>query len=98
MSTPCYIIGGIRIDDLAAYEEYKLGVPALVARHGGEYLVRGGDPELGEGNWQPSRVVMIRFPSRAAAHAFHDDPDYAGLKALRQRIAGTDLVFVDGTM
>ena len=71
-------------------------VPALIARHGGEYLVRGGAHQVLEGSWQPTRLVLFRFPDRAAIRAFLDDPDYAPLKALRQRSASADLVAVDG--
>ena len=48
---------------------------SIRARHGGEYCVRGGEACFG-GDWQPGRVVMLKFPSRAAYDAFMDDPDY----------------------
>ena len=93
---PAYMIVNVDLRDAPAYEEYKARVPALIARHGGEYLVRGGAHEVHEGNWHPTRVVLFRFPDRAAIRAFMDDPDYAPLKALRQRIADSDIVAVDG--
>ena len=91
-----YLIGDIVISDADAYEHYKKGVPPLVARHGGEYLVRGGAHEVIDGTWTPTRLVLFRFPDRAAIHAFLNDPDYAPLRALRERIATSDLVAVDG--
>lgn len=39
---PAYMIVNIRLSDPAAYEACKAAVPALIAKHGGEYLVRGG--------------------------------------------------------
>jgi uncharacterized protein (DUF1330 family) len=91
-----YLIVDVRLKDAAAYEAYKAAVPALIARHGGEYLVRGGALEVLEGTWQPTRLVLFRFPDRAAIHAFMNDPDYAPLKALRHRLAEADMVAVDG--
>ena len=91
-----YLIVDVRLKDAAAYEAYKAAVPALIARHGGEYLVRGGALEVLEGPWRPTRLVIFRFPDRAAVHAFMNDPDYAPLKALRHRLAETDMVAVDG--
>jgi len=91
-----YLIGNTDISDLAAYEGYKAAVPAIVARHGGTYLVRGGAHEVVEGDWHPVRLVLFSFPNRAAAHAFLDDPDYAPWKAIRHAIAKTELVVVDG--
>jgi len=37
-----YMIVNIAVRDSTAYEEYKARVPALIQKHGGEYLVRGG--------------------------------------------------------
>jgi uncharacterized protein (DUF1330 family) len=93
---PAYMIVNLDVRDQAAYEAYKHDVPALIARHGGEYLVRGGEHEVLEGGWKPMRLVLFRFPDRAAIRAFLADPDYAPLKALRQRVAATDVVAVDG--
>jgi uncharacterized protein (DUF1330 family) len=91
-----YMIVDIDIHDLAAFMEYRNGVPALIAKHGGEYVVRGGDFEVIEGNWKPSRIALMRFPDRAAIRAFIADPAYAELKALRQRTASSTIVAVDG--
>ena len=93
---PAYMIVDVDLHDHVAYEAYKRDVPTLIARHGGEYLVRGGEHEVLEGDWKPHRLVLFRFPDRAAIRAFMADPDYAALKALRQRIADTDAVAVDG--
>ena len=93
---PAYMIADINMKDPAAYERYKAEVPALIRRHGGEYLVRGGVHEVLEGDWQPTRLVVFRFPDRAAIHAFMNDPDYQPLKALRKQCAESDIVAVDG--
>lgn len=91
-----YVIVNLKLRDPAAYEEYKAKAPGLIARHGGEYIVRGGHCEVLEGNWQPNRLVLLRFPDRNAVLAFLDDPEYAPLKALRHRVADTDLIVVEG--
>ena len=91
-----YIIVNIEVKDPVAYGEYKARVPALIRRHGGEYLVRGGDLTISEGDWKPSRVVILRFADMAAAQAFYHDPEYEPLRTLRQRASRTDLVFVEG--
>ena len=49
-----------------------------------------------EGQWQPSRLVLFRFSDRAAVRAFMNDTDTLPFKALRQRVADTDSVVVDG--
>lgn len=91
-----YMIVNLDTHDPEGMAEYRDKVPALIAKHGGEYLVRGGEHEVLEGSWQPNRLVIFRFPDRAAIHSFFDDPDYAGLLALRHRAANSEIVIVDG--
>jgi uncharacterized protein (DUF1330 family) len=95
MST--YVILNLDVKDPAAYEEYKAKVPALIRKHGGEYLVRGGEFLVVEGDWRPSRLVLLRFPDIASIQALDNDPEYQPLKALRHRVAKTEMVVVEGT-
>jgi uncharacterized protein (DUF1330 family) len=94
---PAYMIVDVQVKDASAYEEYKAKVPALIRKHGGEYLVRGGEVQVLEGDWRPSRLVLFRFPDKAAVEAFVSDPEYQPLKALRKRVAKADIVVVQGT-
>jgi uncharacterized protein (DUF1330 family) len=91
-----YLIVNLDVHDPEAYEEYKTGAAALVTRHGGEYLVRGGDFDVLEGDWTPTRLVILTFPTRSALDAFFTDPDYAPLKAIRHSSATTDAIAVEG--
>jgi uncharacterized protein (DUF1330 family) len=80
---------------MAWAREYLPKTAALVAKHGGKALIRGNStPRLLalEGK-PPLAVVILEFPSLELAQAWHDDPDYAPLKQLRQ--ANVDMeVFV----
>ena len=91
-----YVIADARIHDAAAYDEYKRRVLPTIERHGGRFIVRGGPHAVLEGSWKPTRVVVIEFPSAAAARAWYADPDYAPLLKLRQAAADDDLVLVEG--
>ncbi|HYL36548.1 MAG TPA: DUF1330 domain-containing protein [Bryobacteraceae bacterium] len=93
---PAYLLVNVEVKDSTAYERYKHEVPALIRRHGGEYLVRGGKCEVIEGNWQPQRLVLFRFPNLQSIHAFFNDPDYQPLKDLRQRAAHTQAIAMEG--
>jgi uncharacterized protein (DUF1330 family) len=92
-----YMIVNVDVKDPAVYEEYKTKVPALIRKHGGEYLVRGGRLVVLEGDWKPTRLVILRFPDFASAQAFFLDPEYQPLKALRHRVSHVDIVAVEGT-
>ena len=94
---PIYVILDNDIRDAKKYEAYKAAVPALVAKHGGEYLARDGKFEVLVGNWKPNRIVIFRWPSREAMQAFQDDPDYQPWKALRESVATTtNLMVIEG--
>ncbi len=49
-----------------------------------------------EGNWQPSRVVMLEFPNMEQAKRRYDCQEYADMKAARFEAATTDIVLVEG--
>jgi uncharacterized protein (DUF1330 family) len=91
-----YVIVNIDIQDAAAYEGYKAGAAALIRKHGGEYLARGGATEVIEGDWKLSRIALLKFPDQAAVKAFLNDPEYQPLKELRHRVAHTQMVAVEG--
>jgi uncharacterized protein (DUF1330 family) len=74
------------VHDLEAYEKYKEAAPKYVARHGGEYCCRGGGAEVFVGDWNPKRIVMLKFPSRQNYDAFMADPDYKQWKELRESL------------
>ena len=93
---PAYLIANIELRDVARYEDYVRHVPALIEKHRGKYRVRGGDFRVLEGSWSPSRFIVLEFPTRDAAIAFYDDPDYAPYKKLRQSISDTSLIVIDG--
>ena len=78
-----YIIVDMQISDLEQYKLYMAEAPAAVKAAGGEYLVRGGRFEVMEGNWQPARIAMLRFPSFEQAKAFYDGELYRQARAKR---------------
>ena len=78
-----YIIVDMLISDVEQYKQYMAAAPAAVAAAGGEYLVRGGRFETLEGQWQPARIAMLRFPSYETAKAFYDGEMYRAARAKR---------------
>jgi uncharacterized protein (DUF1330 family) len=58
-----YLIVDLEITDSAAWADYRDGVFAVVAKHRGEYLVRGGDTRVLEGDWTPQRLLWFDSPT-----------------------------------
>lgn len=91
-----YLILDIDIHDKQGYEEYRLQAPKFVAKHGGEYLARGGEFEAFEGDWRAHQLALWKFPNRQAIRNLVADADYAKIAAIRHRTAKTHSVAVDG--
>ena len=92
-----YLIVDTKINDEEAYEEYKILAKPIVESYGGEYLVRGGNITVSENElWTPTRLVVVRFPSREAVENFLSCDEYAPVKAIRHKHAQTTMTVVDG--
>jgi uncharacterized protein (DUF1330 family) len=91
-----YLVLDLAINDFAGFSPYITAIPAHIARHGGQYIVKGVEPTCIEGDWKPQRVVIIEFPERANAEAFLRDPAIQDLFRIRQATTTSRLVLVDG--
>ena len=91
-----YLIANIEVTDAHAFQEYRDKVPAVIAAHGGRYLVRGGAVERLEGDTALQRVVVLEFPDMAKLRAFYDSPEYQQLIALRKKGSRAQLFAVEG--
>jgi len=91
-----YVIADIAVKDAETYAGYTAQTPDMVAKYGGKFIVRGGTLETLEGDWQPSRLVVLEFPSFEQAKTFYDSDDYAPLKAIRIGASDSKLILVDG--
>jgi len=91
-----YVIANVDVHDPVQYEQYrKLSTIAMQA-HGAEVCVRGGKVEVLEGDWQPSRMVMLKFKSMDDARAFYRSAEYTAARNAREGIATMRMVVVEG--
>ena len=91
-----YLVLDLTVHDYPGFAPYAAAIPAFIAKHGGQYIVRGEVPTIMEGDWAPERVVVLEFPGRENALAFLNDPECQDLFALRHRTTTSKLVLVDG--
>ena len=91
-----YILADVEVTDSEMFAEYRKMVSATVEQYGGRYVVRGGDVEVMEGDFEPNRTVVIEFDSVERAHEWYDSPEYAPAKQLRFKCANTNLLIADG--
>ena len=93
---PAFVIVSIDIHDPVLYERYKALAPSSIGVYGGKDLPRGGAVEVLEGEWTPRRFVILEFPSMEKAKAWHDSPEYAPAKALRDSCARSLMLLAEG--
>jgi uncharacterized protein (DUF1330 family) len=91
-----YFIVNLDVKDRERFEAYRQQVVPVVEKHGGRYLVRGGELHPVEGDLGLKRLVVLEFPSLEAARRFYGSPEYAPLLRLRQESAASDIVLVEG--
>lgn len=91
-----YIIANVTVNDPSAYDEYRRLSSIAMQAHGAEVCVRGGKIEVLEGDWSPSRVVILKFPSPEQARAFYNSNEYSAARKAREGIAVMRMVMVEG--
>ncbi len=91
-----YIVVDIEVTDPVRYEAYKQMAAPTVALYGGKYLARGGQTEVLEGKWSPTRLVILEFESAERAQAWLESPEYAPARQLRHQTARTNMVLIQG--
>jgi uncharacterized protein (DUF1330 family) len=93
---PAYVIVETDISDPEQYERYKSASPDSVHGGGGRFVVRGGELAVLEGDWHPSRLVMLEFPDLETAKRWYASSEYQEVKRLRDGAANLRMVAVEG--
>ena len=72
-----YFVVPVSVSDDSWVADYVPNVNALVHKHGGAYIARTDNMERLEGTGDlPDLYVLIEWPSKEAAMAFYNDPEY----------------------
>lgn len=72
-----YVIAVDEIIDTNRFtDEYVPVAAETIEAYGGEVLVRSFDPDVLEGKWDHTSVIVVEFPSVVDAKAWYDDETY----------------------
>ncbi|MBI4810733.1 MAG: DUF1330 domain-containing protein [Ignavibacteriales bacterium] len=93
---PAYVIVDISVTDPVRYEEYKRSAAITITAYDGKYIVRGNPVEMLEGDWSPTRLVILEFPTATQAKKWWSSPEYAEPKKLRHETAKSKMILVEG--
>jgi uncharacterized protein (DUF1330 family) len=91
-----YIIANVHVTNPEQYAQYRELAGAAMKAHGAEVCVRGGAVQVLEGDWQPERVVVLKFASAEKAKAFYDSVEYQRAIKAREGAAVMRMVIVEG--
>lgn len=90
-----YVIFDVLIHDADLYKVFMDQVKPPLLEAGGEYLARGTEHKVYEGDWNPRRIVLLKFPSKGSFESFYFGEVYQGLKAIREECSSARLVSVE---
>ena len=91
-----YVIVDIKVTDPIRYEDYKRLAAPTVELYGGKYIARGGKTETLEGDWSPTRLVILQFDSLEQAKNWLNSTEYSEARSLRHEAAISNMVVIEG--
>ena len=98
-----YVIAGNDVTNLQSMQQYVKAAAPTLAPFGGKLLVptiellaTGGDIVHLEGDFKPTRVVVIEFPNMERAQAWYDSDEYQAIINLRLEGSVGSVLIADG--
>ncbi len=91
-----YLIIEIAVKDQSLYSEYIEKVYDVVRRHGGKYLVRGGEVTPVSNNWNPERIIVIEFQNKELFRRCFQSPEYIQIAPLRDKSTVSKAILLEG--
>ena len=96
-SKAVYMIGDVDIKNIEEYKKYMEKVKPMIESYGGEYLIRGGEIDALETNlWEPTRMVLVKFPNKKIAMEWYNSDEYGPYKKIRLENAISNILIVEG--
>jgi len=89
-----YFIANLKIHDQDEYQKYLIHVENTVAKFNGKYLAVDKNPEILEGQWNYTRLVLIEFPDRESIKKWYHSPEYQEILKIRLSSADSDIIIV----
>ncbi|HXQ95010.1 MAG TPA: DUF1330 domain-containing protein [Thermoplasmata archaeon] len=91
---PAFVITEVDWHDEEKAKEYRVLFGPALEKYGGRTMAVGA-PDVLEGGWKPSRLVLLEFPTMDAVREWYASPEYAPVMRLRRDGAKTNMVALD---
>jgi uncharacterized protein (DUF1330 family) len=90
------LFDNLMVNDEVNFEEYKNTVFPIVEKYHGKYKVLAGRNRVVEGDYQPTELVMIEFPSYELAQNWCDSEEYSSIRNLRLDSTTSNGIIIEG--
>lgn len=91
-----YAVGLLRSVEMGPeIAEYLERIDATLNPFEGRFIIHGGEETMLEGT-SPGTLVVIEFPSRAAAHGWYASESYQAIAPLRAEHSDSAIFLIDG--
>lgn len=91
-----YALAQFTIHDRARYEAYAARFAETMKGRRGRLLAAQENPEVVEGNWEGTKVVLIEFPDEAAFRDWSESADYRAISIDREAATQGSVLLVRG--
>jgi uncharacterized protein (DUF1330 family) len=91
-----YVIADVTVQDADQMAKYREWSTKAAAEFGASFIVRGGAITVFEGDWQPTRVVILQFPDSDTARQWYVSETYTHAKKLRANAGVMRMILVEG--
>ena len=92
----CYFIAQITIHDPETYQKYLDGFDEIFENYQGKVIMVDDKPSILEGEWNCTRIVMIRFPDEAEARRWYESAEYQQLVRYRWQASDANVILATG--
>ena len=95
-SRPTYALVDARIINRTAFEAYRERMDLAVRANSGRYLAVTEQVHTVAGNWAPTFLAILEFPSRKQAGGTYAMPDHEAVRNLGTNAAMIDVILLSG--
>jgi uncharacterized protein (DUF1330 family) len=92
----CFFIAQIHIEDKKEFQKYLDELSEVFSKFNGKYLAIDDNPEVLEGSWTYSRIVIIEFESKKELKRWYESQEYQEVLKYRLNASKCDTILVKG--
>ncbi len=90
-----YILVEVAVDDHEVFERFKTGIPEVIKKYGGRFVLRSNKVTTVVGEWKPDRISLMEFNSVEELRKCFNSEEYKELAVYREKSAITHAMIIE---